>query len=185
MSAELSRPTQSSWAWQGEQPDGQAMALDNDGTAYRYVARSNRFVAVPVTGADAPFRAIRIAAAQAGVYWVVADGGRLLRCAANQCSTKWQGVREVAVAPDYTVFALDLLGTVRRLNPANGQFEPQNGQGAAIAVGPQGLPWLVTAVGRVVYAGLFFATSRTVNTETCADVFRQTAAPPEVPGPGL
>jgi len=166
-------------------PDDQAWAVDTQGESYRYTSTSKRFERMTVASADAPVKARRIAGANGNIYWVVTQDNQLVRCDKGDCRVQLIGVSDVAVSPDNTVFALDLLGSVRRFNPSTKQYDKQNGTGVTIAVGPQGLPWLVTAEGRVGYAGLFNTSSRVVNTDTCAAQFSQAQAPVQPPNATL
>ncbi|TXT35998.1 MAG: hypothetical protein FD135_4574, partial [Comamonadaceae bacterium] len=166
-------------------PDGQVWAVDMQGESYRYAAATQRFERMTVASADAPVKAQRIAGANGNIYWVVTQDKQLVRCDKGDCRVQLIGVSDVAVSPDNTVFALDLLGSVRRFNPSTKQYDKQNGVGVAIAVGPQGLPWLVTTEGRVSYAGLFNTSSRVVNTDSCAAQFSQAPAPVQPPSATL
>src|SRR5690606_16886598 len=103
-----------------------------------------------------------------GTAWTVGTITHLYRCDKGNCRMRLAGAVDVDVAPDGAVFALDLLGGVRRYDERSMQFEARNGSGVAIAVGPQGLPWLVTLEGQVEYAGLLQVGSRRVNTAGCA-----------------
>jgi hypothetical protein len=160
-------------------PDGGVWALDVQGNPYRYARSSNRFERLVVTASDAPVKARRIAGANGGAYWLVTEANQLSWCDKGTCKTQLIGVQDVGVAPDNTAYVLDLLGSVRRFNPRTREFERQNGVGVAMAVGPQGLPWLVTRDGDVSIAGLFNPTSRSVNTDACAAPFSVAPAPVE------
>jgi len=166
-------------------PDGQVWAVDTQGESYRYATATQRFERMTVASADAPVKAQRIAGANGNIYWVVTQDKQLVRCDKGDCRVQLIGVSDVAVSPDNTVFALDLLGSVRRFNPSTKQYDKQNGVGVSIAVGPQGLPWLVTSEGRVSYAGLFNTSSRVVNTDSCAAQFSQAPAPVQPPSATL
>jgi hypothetical protein len=166
-------------------PDDQVWAVDTQGESYRYASANKHFERMTVASADVPVKARRIAGANGNIYWVVTQDNQLVRCDKGDCRVQLIGVSDVAVSPDNTVFALDLLGSVRRFNPSTKQYDKQNGVGVSIAVGPQGLPWLVTSEGRVSYAGLFNTSSRTVNTDTCAAQFSQAPAPVQPPSATL
>lgn len=161
-------------------PDGEVWALDQQGRIHRYRTSVHRFLAEPVLRSDVPVNGLRLAGARDQVVWVAQQGGQLLRCDKGICTVKQIGVRDVAVAPDNTVFALSLLGEVLMMDARTGQFSPREGNGAVIDVGPQGLPWLLAADGQVSYAGLFFPDSKRINTADCARPYqgRPTLAPP-------
>ncbi|MDP1613757.1 MAG: fibronectin type III domain-containing protein [Sulfuritalea sp.] len=166
-------------------PDGRLWAAGIDGESYRYATASSRFERVPVLRSDAPVKAKRIAGANDGAHWIISGERQLFRCDKGDCRLQLTGAQDIAVAPDNTVFALDLLGNVQKFNASKKQFEKQNGEGQAIAVGPQGLPWLVTASGQVQHAGLFFPNSKTVNTADCANQFALAQTPVSAPNAAL
>lgn len=169
-------------------PDGQTWAVDRDGDVHRLVGGSagERFERVARLSADAPFKGLRVAGANAGVQWLVTEDKRLLRCEKGNCATRLSGVQDVAVAPDNTVFIVDLMGKLRRANALGTAFDIPAGVSAntssvALAVGPQGLPWLLSADGKVSSAGLFNTGGRSTNTDSCVLPFAQSPAPVEPP----
>lgn len=158
-------------------PDGSVWAVGHDGASYRYAPAADRFERQPLARSDAPVKGRRIAGANRGVHWVASETNTLFQCQNGDCQTRLIGVADVAVAPDNTVFALDLLGNLQRYNETRRQFERVNGRGVALAVGPQGLPWLVAADGRVSTAGLQVGGGRGVRSASCAARFVGAPAP--------
>jgi len=158
-------------------PDGTIWAAGSNGASYRYSSASQRFELVPITRSTTPFKLTRIAGVNRNNFWSVGDAHQLMSCEKGACSLQLVGASDVALAPDGTVFALDLLGRVQRYNARQKKFEVQNGQGIALSVGPQGLPWLITNNGRISYAGLFFPLSKSINTATCATAFARSSTP--------
>lgn len=162
-------------------PDGQLWGANTGGGVFRYNAAANSFDPEPITSSDVSFRARRVAGANARVHWVVTEQNQLLRCEKNICRVELVGATDASVAPDNTLFVLDLMGSVQRYDAAKRTFEKQNGQGAAIAAGPGGLPWLVTNTGKIDSSGVFAANSKTINAPDCAAVFA--SAPTPLPPP--
>lgn len=152
-------------------PAGDIMAVATNNEVYELNQAFNKFELVPLVQSDSTFKAKRIAAAREDKYWVISQANQLFECKTGKCSLKLLGVQDVAVAPDNQIYILDLLGQLRTYNSQSGSFEAQNGQGVSLAVGPQGLPWIITQAGRVDYAGLFYPQSKTVNTAQCATAY--------------
>lgn len=166
-------------------PDGQLWGAGSTGSVFRFNSATESFDLESVIASDVSFRARRIAGAApvsgGRAYWVISEQNQLLRCEKGDCRTVLVGAADAAVAPDNTLFVLDLLGNVQRYDAAKKAFEKQNGNGSAIAVGPGGLPWLVTTAGKVDAAGIYAANSKTINAPDCAVAF--TTAPTLLPPP--
>ncbi|MCX7148002.1 MAG: fibronectin type III domain-containing protein [Rhodocyclales bacterium] len=162
-------------------PDGQLWAAGTTGSVFRYNANADSFDAEPVVSSDVSFKARRVAGASARAHWLISEQNQLIRCEKGDCRVALTGALDAAVASDNTLFVLDLLGNVQRYNQSKKAFEKQNGLGRAIAVGPGGLPWLVNSSGNIDLAGIFNASSRTVNTADCAIKFASAPAPAPVP----
>ena len=161
-------------------PDGQLWAAGAGGSVFRYNASADAFEAEAVVSSDVSFRARRVAGANARIHWLISEQNQLIRCEKADCRVILTGALDAAVAPDNTVFVLDLLGNVLRYNLSKKAFEKQAGLGRAIAVGPGGLPWLVNSFGNVELAGIFNAGSRTINTAGCASAFASAPTPSQV-----
>jgi hypothetical protein len=166
-------------------PDGQLWAAANTGSVFRYNTASDSFDLEPVITSDVSFRARRVAGASpvsgGRAYWVVTEQSQLVRCEKGDCRVRLTGATDAAVAPDNTLFALDLLGNLQRYDAVKKIFEKQNGTGSAIAVGPGGFPWLVNQVAKIDSSGIYAANSKTINTADCALAFA--TAPPPLPPP--
>ena len=162
-------------------PDGQLWAAGAGGSVFRYNASADSFEAEPVVSSDVSFKARRVAGANARIHWLISEQNQLIRCEKGDCRVVLTGALDAAVAPDNTVFVLDLFGNVQSYNQSKKTFEKQNGLGRAIAVGPGGLPWLVNSFGNIELAGIFNAASRTINTADCAGKFASAPAPAPVP----
>ncbi len=158
-------------------PDGKVSALNLQGDAYRYQPTSDRFVYLPVRNSDAPVKARRIAGANDDAYWLINEGNMLLKCAKGDCTSMLLGARDVAVAPDNNVFAVDLLGAVRRYNTKTQSFDAFNASGVSLSVAPQGQPWLVTTDGRIQYAGVLPNASGVAAQKDCAQALAQDPTP--------
>lgn len=162
-------------------PDGQLWGVSSGGAVFRFNVGSDSFDPELVVTSDVSFRAKRVAGANTRVYWAISEQSQLVRCEKGDCRVVLVGATDAAVAPDNTLFALDVLGNVQRYDAVKKVFEKQNGTGGAIAVGPGGLPWLVTSAGKIDSSGIFAATSKTINAPDCATVFA--AAPAPLPPP--
>lgn len=162
-------------------PDGVLWGANSDGRVYKYNQGTSSFDLEPVETSDVAFRARRVAGANTGVYWVVSEQNQLLRCEKKACRVELVGAKDATVAPDNTLFVLNLTGNVQRYDVAKKTFEQQNGLGTAISAGPGGLPWLVTTAGKIDASGIFAASSKTINAPDCGAVFA--AAPTPLPAP--
>ena len=162
-------------------PDGQIWSSSNTGSVYRYTTATDSFDLESVITADVSFRARRVAGASpvpgGRAYWVVTEQSQLVRCENGVCRVTLTGATDAAVAPDNTLFAIDLLGRVQRYDAAKKVFEMQNGFGSAIAVGPGGFPWVVNSVSKIDSSGIYAANSNTINTSDCALAFATVPAP--------
>jgi hypothetical protein len=138
--------------------DGTVLVIDGS-QLYRYNAEIARFRPLfSPKGNQAP-SATRLAVDRSGNAWLVTRNNQLYRCDRDPCELVPVPARDVGIAPDNTVIVVDVDRLLRRLAPGASQFElipAPNVQGAdAVAVGPRGQPWVVTASNQV-YASAFF-----------------------------
>lgn len=165
---------------------GVVVSVGLDGFVYRFLPDDNRFDRITLPASVASLQGVTRAAREdsGGVLWAVTSSQQLLRCdRGTTCESQSIGAQDVSLAPDNTVFVIDKVGAVQRYNQARKAFEPQlvtgvSVAGTSMAVGPQGLPWLVAAGGRVSIPGLFNVSNKLINPPTCAAPFLQQAAAP-------
>jgi hypothetical protein len=166
---------------------GVVISVGADSLVYRYNAAQNLFEQITSFTAGAQLQATRAARDDAsGVLWAVTPSRQLLRCERTSCEVQLVGAQDVGLAPDNTVYILDLNGIVQRYNAATKKFENPGGQplgvaGVSLAAGPQGVPWFVASGGRINYAGLFALNSSVINPQNCAAPFLQQAQAPVPP----
>ena len=71
----------------------------------------------------------------------------------------------------HRLYDLEAPPVLQRWNARGGGFISVKGNGVALSVGPQGLPWLVAADGQILSSGLFALNSKSINTAACAQKF--------------
>lgn len=155
--------------------DGNIYATQQN-VVYRYTPATQDFREVTTYTSGVPLRARRIAFAQ-NALWGVNTSNQLIKCDGTQCQPQSIGATDVASGPDGSVVVLDANGAVQRYNSRTRGFAPANGTGTAIAVGPQGLPWVVTATGTINSSGLFATSSKSINQSACAQRFASAVIP--------
>ncbi len=165
--------------------DGSVLSVGVDSKVYRFVPAQNSFTPITSFISGTPLLAKRAAGGLGREIWAVTPNNQLLRCSRGNCELQSIGAQDVAIAPDNTVFVIDALGNVQRYNAGRRAFEAQNGRGVSIAVGPQGMPWLVNLIGQASYSGLFNVSAKLINPPNCAIPFLQRAQLPVItPVPG-
>ena len=155
--------------------DGRIYATQQN-VVHRYDVTTQGFREITTYTSGVPLRARRVAFAQ-NALWGVNTSNQLLQCDGTQCQLQSIGAIDVASGPDGSVLVLDANGAVKRYNPRTRGFDSANGTGSALAVGPQGLPWLVTGAGSINSSGRFAVNSKSINTATCAQRFAGSAIP--------
>ena len=102
---------------------------------------------------------IRIAVGPDGVPWLVNAAGQIFR---RQEGVSWSLLpglaRDIGVGANGSVWILgtNQLGSdfgIYKWNDAISNWDQADGAGTRIAVGPDGLPWLVNAAGQIFHAG--------------------------------
>lgn len=157
--------------------DAMVYATQADNNAvYRYSSTSKSFEPVTTYSTGVPLRAKKIAFSS-NVLWAVTPSNQLLKCADTQCQLQMVSPTDVASGPEGSVLVTDAIGGVQRWNARGGGFISVKGNGIALSVGPQGLPWLVTADGQILSSGLFALNSKSINTATCAQKFQGRPVP--------
>jgi len=160
------------------------ISVGADLQVYRFNPAQSLFEPITSFTSGAQLQAVRAARDDAsGVIWAVTPSRQLLRCERNSCVAQSILATDVGLAPDNTVFVIDANGLIQRYNAATKQFERPEGQplgvvGVSLAVGPQGLPWLVASGGRINAAGFFGASNNLINPANCASPFLQQAQAP-------
>ncbi len=157
--------------------DGSAYATNaiND-QVYRFSAVSNTFELVTTYGVGVPLRAKSITFV-AGQLWAVTPAKQLLKCEKDNCQLQIVSATDVSSGPEGSLFITDLAGGVQRWNARGGTFIPVKGNGVALSVGPQGLPWLVSSGGQISSSGLFALGNKAINTPQCALKFQTRQLP--------
>jgi hypothetical protein len=162
--------------------DGSVFVAQADRAAvYSFNVVSRAVTEVLQYSAGIPLRAKRIAAGSNSL-WAITPANQVLQCSGNACRLKNISAADIAVGPEGSVFALDLNGSLQRYNARTDTFLKVNGQGNSLAVGQQGLPWLVSPSGEIQYAGLFATSSKSINSRNCGEKFAVTPVP-QIPNP--
>lgn len=147
-----------------------------NGAVYRYSAAATSFQLVTAYNTGVPLRAKKVAFSS-NILWVVTPSNQLLKCSGSECQLQSVAATDVASGPEASVLVTDAIGGVQRWNLRGGGFLGVKGNGIALSVGPQGLPWLVTTGGQILSSGLFALGSKSINTENCAQKFQGRPAP--------
>ncbi|MBC7709294.1 MAG: hypothetical protein H7203_04480, partial [Rhizobacter sp.] len=157
--------------------DAMVYATQADNNAvYRYSSTSKSFELITTYSVGVPLRAKKIAFS-ASILWAVTPSNQLLKCTDTQCQLQSIAATDVASGPEGSVFVTDAIGGLQRWNARGGGFISVKGNGVALSVGPQGLPWLVTTGGQISSSGFFAVGSKSINTENCAQKFKQQPVP--------
>ncbi len=155
--------------------DGRVYATQQN-VVHRYEAATQDFREVTTYTSGVPLRARRVAYAQ-NALWGVNTSNQLLKCEGTQCQLQSVGAIDVSSGPDGSVLLLDANGAVQRYNPRTRGFDPANGTGISLSVGPQGRPWLVTGAGTINSSGQFAVASKSINQAACAQRFAGATIP--------
>ena len=124
---------------------------DTEGLLSRYNPKTGRFDHIDGLG-------VQVAVAPDGTPWTIRSDKVVQRCAKTPCTPVGQLARSLAIGPDGSIFLVDTNDHLLRKRPKDTSFKQVMVAGytpAAVAVGPKGFPWVVTA-GREVLASQFF-----------------------------
>jgi hypothetical protein len=136
------------------------VAIDRNGLPY--AIRSDGALVRKLT-ADSPWETLavlngrRLAVGSDDAVWIALADGALVKWQNGQSENLPGTARELAMANDGSVLAIDGQGNVQRWIPFNRVWEPEAAPPgtAAIAIGPQNIPWLATANGSIYTRAIF------------------------------
>jgi len=137
--------------------EGSVWILRDDGRLARWQSSSRDWLSLD----NSPAKINRLAVDPLGQPWIVHDEGVV----AQYDGKRWidyTGIEAtgLAIGPEGSVLAV-AEGRPWRYNRLNKRWEQMTGEVAALAVGPRGLPWAVTAKHEI-YATAFFDEDRNV-----------------------
>ncbi len=117
--------------------DGSVFGLDDGGNVLRWSNTQKKFNSFPGT-------LVRLAVDKEAHPWGVSALGRVFR----HDGQKWIQIpnataNDIAIGYDGTVLIADAAGVLYRLNKAQTAFARIRGNGSAIAVDPNGIPWAI------------------------------------------
>jgi hypothetical protein len=133
--------------------DGSVWILPTEGTPARWVSSSKEWRAL---NAAPTGKAQRIAVASDGKPWVVNSDGKVLRYDGKQwLSLPAREASEIAIGPEGTVYITSPDQHLWRWDSVGRRWDRRNGEGATVAVGPRGQPWVTTEAFRILASAFF------------------------------
>jgi Tectonin domain len=154
--------------------NGVLWVLLDDGRLAQWQSSGRIWQAIEATS---PWKTLRSLAVESnGAPWIINQSGQVNRFDGNA----WQAVPGVmadalATGPDGSIFAL-AAGQIRRYNRLEKRWLRVTGQAKAIAVGPQGMPWIVTNRHEIYASAMFDEVRPDSNSSTPAGQVNATAA---------
>ena len=107
---------------------------------------------------NVPGLGVQVAAGPDGTPWTISKDHIAQRCGKSPCTPLFQLARSIAVGPDGTVFLVNTNDLLMRKRPSDKKFSQVLVPGhtpAAVAVGPNGFPWVVTSARKVLATRYF------------------------------
>jgi len=117
-----------------------------------------------------------VAVAPDGVPWGLAKDGVVMRCPTKTCQQFKLRAKSLSIGPDGSVFAITFGGALKRLQEKQTQWDNiplPSKKVTAVAVGPNGLPWVVAGNGHV-YAASYFPRDESADQSEAAATSSQT-----------